>query len=319
MKYTLLFLLPLFLTSCATILNKDSKPVYFYSQKNDETIKVKDSTYNLPVQLNLPRAKEDLQVVMVTDSTDLNYTIKAQLDKKFLGLNLIGLVMAPVNYAVDLTNHRRFEYPRIVYLDPMRADGMPTRQEEYGSNKRRDKHFNRVPEAKKGNLYLFGTFIPLNYTYLDIPGVDGVRSEMGTGVGEVGFNYYYSNRSYLSLGAGLTTRMFLFPILIEGYSLAYTISLSNFYQIDALHLGYGAFWGHTENREDVDQNDRVDRKHNSHNTIGVMLAAHVEIGRNFYVGLSYKPSLYRVSAPKEWVSNHIVNLELTYKLKLRGK
>ena len=318
MKCTLLLLALLLLTSCATVLNEDSRLIYFYSSKNLEKIKVKDSIYELPVQLNLARSKEDLKVVMVTDSTDLNYTIKAHLDNKFLALNLTGLVFAPVNYAVDLTNHRRFEYPRIVYLDPMMADGMPIKEEEYFSN-RRDKYLNGKVGDKKGRLYLFGTIIPFNYTSLAIPGLVGTQKGIGTGVGELGFTYYHSKRSYLNLGAGLTTRMIFFPIVATGYSTAYTLTLSNFHQLDYLHLGYGAFWGHTRNSEDVGKNNHEMIVDNNHYTVGVMVAAHLEVAKNFYIGFSYKPSLYRVSTPKEWVSNHVFNLELTYKLKLLGK
>ncbi|WHT38676.1 hypothetical protein QNH98_17040 [Myroides sp. mNGS23_01] len=57
----------------------------------------------------------------------------------------------------------------------------------------------------------------------------------------------------------------------------------------------------------------------SHNTVGLLAAVNVEVVKNFHVGLSYKPSLYRVSAPKGHVNNHLLSLELTYKLKLRGK
>ncbi|WP_060873493.1 hypothetical protein [Myroides odoratus] len=322
MKCTLLLLALLLLTSCATVLNEDSRLIYFYSSKNLEKIKVKDSIYELPVQLNLARSKEDLKVVMVTDSTDLNYTIKAHLDNKFLALNLTGLVFAPVNYAVDLTNHRRFEYPRTVYLDPMMADGMPIIQEEQ-MLKHRNKYINYKPNTKKGDIYFYGTFTPFNYMSFDIPGVlrEQKQEALGNGGGEVGFLYYYGANSYLSIGAGGYTSFMLLPILEDFLLYAYTIKVANFHQINRLNLGYGVFWGRNQNREDISENgyNREDIKVSSHNTVGLLAAVNFEVAKNFHVGLSYKPSLYRVSAPKGHVNNHLLSLELIYKLKLRGK
>lgn len=320
MKYFALLLLVLLLTSCATVLNKDLRSVYFYSQKNVETIKVKDSIYELPVQLNLPRAKEDLKVVMMTDSTDLNYTIKSQLDNKFIALNLTGLIFAPVNYAVDLTNHRRFEYPRIVYLDPMMADGMPLIEEQMP--KRINKYMGYKPNTKKGEIYFYGTFTPYSYMSLDIPDVDDRQEGIGSGLGEIGFSYYYSNTSYLSVGAGLNTTIRILPILNDFILYAYTIKLANFHQINRLNVGYGVFWARNQRSEDVEVIGHGDKdyvKINSHNTVGLVAAANVEVLKNFHIGLSYKPSLYRVSAPKGHVNNHLLSLELTYKLRLRSK
>ncbi|WP_353116818.1 hypothetical protein [Myroides odoratus] len=324
MKCTLLLLALLLLTSCATVLNEDSRLIYFYSSKNLEKIKVKDSIYELPVQLNLARSKEDLKVVMVTDSTDLTYTIKAERDKKFLYLNLTGVLFAPVNYAVDLTNHKRFAYPKSVYLDPLSADGMLHEGVGLGREKRgKRRYFRYEPDTEKGDLFFYGTFSPINYMSFDLPDVSTRRSGTGIGLGEIGASFYYTSTDYISLGVGAYSTVAFIPVFNRNILYAYTIKVANFHQFNRLNVGYGVFFGGSKNKVETrayNYNEELDSlEEGRHTTVGLVGSVNFEVIKNFHVGVSYKPSLYRVSVPKKKVSNHLLSLELTYKLKLRGK
>lgn len=322
MKYLCLLVFLLMLTSCATVLNENHQSVYFYTSKNVEHIKLKDSVYELPVRINVPRAKEELKVVVVTDSTDLNYTIQSELSDRFRYLNLTGVFFAPVNYAVDLTNNRRFEYPKMVYLDPMKADGvLQDSSIKIADFSRNRKYSSYEPDTQKGDIYFYLTISPFSYLNVELPEANRKNEGVGTGFGEVGFSYYYTNRNYLSVGAGANTTMIIFP-LYENNVYAYTIKLANFHQFNRLNVGYGVFWGRNENKEyDYDKNEIVEDPtiESSHSTVGLVAAVHFEVARNFHVGFSYKPSLYRISSPKKSINNHLLSVELTYKLRLRNK
>ena len=324
MKYIVFLFIVMTCTSCATILNKKEHSVYFYSQKNTETIRVKDAVYELPVHVQVQRAKEDLKVVLVTDSIDLNYTIKAELNKRFLYLNLTGVLFAPANYAIDLTNHKRFAYPKRVYLDPLSADGMVNAGRGLGGEKRgKRRYFRYEPDTKKGDIFFTGTFLPFNYMSLDLPEVSERKTGGGVGFGEVGFSYYYSDRNYISVGGGAYSTIFYISLLNKTILYAYTVKVANFHQFNRLNVGYGVFFGGSRNKVEtraINYDEKVDVvEEGRHTTVGLVGSVNFEVIKNFHVGVSYKPSLFRVSAPKKKISDHLLSVELTYKLNLRRK
>ncbi|MGS4344609.1 hypothetical protein ACKUSY_03210 [Myroides odoratus] len=324
MKYWIFLGFVWMLTSCATILNKEEHSVYFYSQKNNETIRVQDSLYNLPVLVQVQRAKEDLKVAMRTDSIDLNYTIKAELDKKFLYLNATGVLFAPANYLVDLTTSKRFAYPKSIYLGPLNADGMAEEGRGLGREKRgKRRYFRYEPDTEKGDVFFYGTLSPINYMSLDLPEVSERKTGAGVGLGEVGFSYYYSNRNYLSVGVGAYSTIFLIPIFNKTILYAYTVKIANFHQFNRLNIGYGVFFGGSKNKVEtkaINYDETIDSvEEGRETTVGLVGNINFEVIKNFHVGVSYKPSIYRVSVPKMKVNNHLLNIELTYKLNLRRK
>lgn len=332
MRNALLLLLALTLTSCATVFNKKSQVVYLYSTTNKESVKVRDSIYKLPLRLEVLRAKTDLNVTLLTDSIALDYTVKSNIDPKII-YNLGGLIFAPIGFAVDLTNPKRFVYEKKIYLDPKdekRVIGERSRHRivykfpksgpRIKTNREANTYFKDTMDTKKGDIYFYGTIALMNYLSFDLPKGGGRPSGYGYGYGGLGFSYYYTDKNYVSLGIGANSSIKFLPVFNDFILGAYTVKLENFHQFNRFNIGYGVFRGSNEYMvENEDYHHNVFKLKSKQKVVGLVLSANLEVIKNLHVGLSYKSSLYEVGASKGWINNHAVSLEVMYKLRLRRK
>lgn len=113
MKYVYLIFTVLALSSCATVMNEKVQMIHFYSDTNKENLKIKDSIYSLPLDIQIPRSREDLKVDVLTDSRAVEYTVLSEQDPLFV----FGNIIFPLGYIVDLNSDKRFYYKETIYLD----------------------------------------------------------------------------------------------------------------------------------------------------------------------------------------------------------
>lgn len=115
MRY-LFLILPLFLASCATLLNKDYTFVSINGVDDLQHVVInhKDTiTQQLPV-LMVERSNKPLHLTFSNDSTTDSLLLKPHLSGTFL---LGNLLTYGVGYFVDITTMRIFNYPRKLNLD----------------------------------------------------------------------------------------------------------------------------------------------------------------------------------------------------------
>lgn len=323
MRYSLVLLLALTLTSCATVFNKKNQAIYLYSTTNKESVKVQDSVYKLPLRLEVLRSKKDMEVTLLTDSVALDYTVKSTVDGKIV-YNLGGLMFAPIGFVIDLTNPKRFVYPKQIYLDPNEddrvIDGSKKRKQKVEKMKYRvDKYFAYKPDTKKGDIYFNGTLALFNYLSFDLPKDGGKPTGFGMGYGGVGFSYYYTDKNYLSLDLTANNNIAFLPLFNDRILGSYTVKLENHHQFNRFTVGYGIFSGSNEFLvEEGDYNSVFDLE-SKQKVVGLVLSTNLELIKNLHLGFSYKPALYEVGASKGWINNHVVSLEIMYKLRLRRK
>jgi hypothetical protein len=58
-----------------------------------------------------------LLITLKTDSLDYDYIVKPSPNPTFAHLNLVGIYVSPVFYAIDLTNEKRFYYGKSIFLN----------------------------------------------------------------------------------------------------------------------------------------------------------------------------------------------------------
>ena len=113
----LLMVAGLLCTSCATILKKKTYNVKVTSDLEHAQVKVADSIYMLPAKIKLERSNKELDITLISEELNIDYKVKPSPDPVFLYVNLSGTLFAPLNYAVDFTNHKRFYYGKKIHLD----------------------------------------------------------------------------------------------------------------------------------------------------------------------------------------------------------
>ena len=309
----LLFVLTL--SSCATLLNKDKQTVYFYSDTNKEAIEVKDSIYELPLTLDVLRSKEELKVTLRKDTLVCNFTVLPELDEVFL----YGNALNAIGYIVDWNSDRRFRYKKDIYLDVNESTGLiGSADAKFYYNRRLKKRF----DSYKGDLFLYLTYAPINYLSYDLPNYSGRKDKLGTWGGDIGLVYYYADTRFFQLGVGGNSSGFFIPMEYDALLTSTSVQLKHVHDFKRFNLGYGLFVARQHYREEL-ESDLPQAKNiilrDAQTTGGIALSSHYKISNTFSIGLNYQSSVYRLSSPKAFSSNHVVSLELTQRIRLSKK
>ncbi len=321
-KYLRILLVGIFLfllSSCATILNKKTHTVLVASNVENASAKINDSIYQLPQHVEIRRSNKDLPVTLYYDSLAIHYIVKPSPSPYFLYLNLAGFYIAPINYAIDFTNKRRFNYGRSIYLnsrDSVRVVVPPIRRHwvKYLSK--------NYPGSKNNfNIVLAVPFIN-NFNFKPVGGERIIHTGfLGIGAGS---EYFYRPSKYISLKASVAADA-VAPVpapvsygsIRESLNGIYVEATDNV-KFGRLNLGYGLNYGSNiwrySNREDRD-NPIVIRKAN--NSIGVTANSFFQFSRILFVGASYRTGLLKLSDKSPLDYEHLISVDILIKLPLK--
>lgn len=315
------------LTSCSTLLSHKTYKVNVSSNAPNAKVRVYDSIYELPSKVEVERSKKELPLELITDTEILNYKIKPVLDPKFVFVNLSGFIFAPVNYAVDLTNPKRFYYRKSIFLDT--NDTLRTIVPERitkGIENGFKRYFSTKLSRQKGNLYT-QIGLPFVNGFKFKPELEGNVNIVGMMGFTVGLDYYHTDNQFLSLRLSLVED-YNNPVPITedpGDNLnmplsSAFVSLSNNHQFNRLSVGYGiAFarnmWEFVYKKEY--QFIIMENKKSAHNAIGLVVPVHFTVFNNFNVGAIYRPTFYTFGHSTKFQYEHLLSLEFSYKFKIR--
>ncbi|MDR0229951.1 MAG: hypothetical protein LBI72_12950 [Flavobacteriaceae bacterium] len=317
-RQLVLFIAIITLSSCSTILNKKTYPVYVTSNEQHAAVKIKDSIYKLPARVQVKRSKEDLEVTLLTDSLSRNYNIQAILDPKFTHLNLTGSVIAPINYAVDLTTPKRFYYGKYILLNSAETDSIIQPK-----STRLARYFSYKPETHKGDINTYLSVPFLNFFQFNFPNSSTVKEDTGMFLFGTGIEYYHKDKEFLNIGIGSYANVYESAVEDKALMFSHFIRITNNHKVNRFTLGYGLGFSHnivTQKYYLYSQfEDEVIRIRRTQNTIDLVLAAQMQVVKNIHIGLTYKPSVYRLSSPSDFAYNHVISAEITAKLRLKKK
>ena len=113
----ILQIISIYLSSCATIINRGSYNLKVTSNAPNAQVQINDSTFRLPLKLNIKRSNKDLPVTLISATLTKDFIIKASPNPEFVFGNLMWAELCPVAYLVDLTNRKRYYYGKIVSLN----------------------------------------------------------------------------------------------------------------------------------------------------------------------------------------------------------
>lgn len=317
-KKLVFFIIIITLNSCSTLLNKKTYPVYVTSNEQQATVKIKDSIYKLPARVQVQRSKQDLEVTLLTDSLSRKFNVQAILDPKFTYLNLTGTIFAPINYAVDLTTQKKFYYGKHIFLNMAQTNDTiytkPTRIVRYLSYK---------PDTHQGDINAYLSVPFLNFFHFNLPNTNTSKEDTGMFLFAAGIEYYHKNNEFINIGIGSYANIYDSAVRDKSLMFSHFLNITNNHRINRFTLGYGLGFSHnivTQKYYLYSQfEDEVIRIRRTQNTIDLVLSAQMQVVKNINIGLTYRPSVYRLSSPSDFAYNHVISAEITAKLRLKKK
>jgi len=167
--------------------------------------------------------------------------------------------------------------------------------------------------AKKGMLDICLSFPFLNTYNLN---VDSYGKQSGGGFdGLAGsLDYYYRDNQFLSLSLnGILT--YESPLFFLGtdqiqkgvYQFFYSAywGLTNNYKLGKINIGYGLslskdywIWQNIDNGETRERNSQ---------SIGLMFPINVMLGKSFYIGVIYRPTIYQISPDRHFNFENLIS------------
>lgn len=312
-KTAFLVIVILVLSSCATVLNHTTKTIYITTTTPANVIVNKDTlkTFEDKVPIWVKRQPKDLKITVFNDSVTKEVSIKPRNSFAFW-LNAYPTPLLWTGFLIDRKNPKRYTYPTRIYFDM--KDTTNT-------------YLSYDPRSKKGEIDLRISLPHINNFLLKPDNESNYKFNTGFWGLTVGLDYYHSARQFINLSATGVMDFFLpVPAAVDmaGYyeimNSTY-ISVSNNHKIKNFTLGYGlcyvkntwnlnySDWGQTEppTRQPVSK---------SNNAIGFIFPAYYMPTENFFIGVVYRPTLFRLSTENPFKYEHLISIDFGWKLKL---
>ena len=312
------------MTSCATIFNSKTQKIHVYSYQKAK-VKINDSIYELPAKIKVVRSKNDLPAVLIGDSITKNFILKPSVNPNFAIGNLAFVQFAPVGYAIDLFSAKRYYYGKNIVInfdDSITEIKTPVSQ----SVQKFKDYFTKKHETKKGQINATISFPLVNGLYFKPQGQSFKYNAGPWGVSG-GFEYYYETNKFLSVNASAVRDVIT---LAHGYYEDYNQSermtavafgFTNNYKVKRFIFGYGVSyskntWYSFNERHEKFLTSFPKDIWKSNKTLGLIANSYFQFGREFCVGIIYKPSLYRLNNSSGFQYEHVVSLDFQWKVRI---
>lgn len=323
MKNSYLLIVILFMTSCATLINKQEYPLEIRTNINNSKVQLNDTTYDLPATIKIRRSKSDLVMTLLSDTLRQKFIVKSSPNGAFLYGNLIWAEFCPIAYLIDYSNSKRFYYGKSVYLNVNNVDSIIIPK----ISKAIIDYRSKIYPTKAGQINLVLSIPYANSFYLQPP-LELTKTNTGFWGCSVGIEYYYKDNKYLNFSANRATDFFL-PVIgaidIEGeYDMMSTsyVSLTNNYKFKRFTIGYGInystnTWDHRfyGSYDDIPPLREPIRRVSK--SFGITLNGYHQVSKHFFVGAIYRPTFLRIKPELAFKYEHLISLDFAYKFKIK--
>jgi hypothetical protein len=343
MKYPLLilFLSSLLFSSCVTIFSDRCYSLKVTSDQPETQIFYKCEKLTVPAKIEVSRSESPLLLTIVKDSIQSELSIPPRLRYSFWIGNVLWLsYAAPIGWLIDLETPKRFSYGREIAVSVSDTIAYTVKYPLFPPVK-------KYPE-KKGNLNLLFSLPEINPSYLH-PLNEPAKKQVGLlGIG-AGIEYYYKNNKFLQFRAdamyigdfSLAESFYDYPYDWEDsadwktqessdHSNSYNFSLTDNWKTGHFTLGYGLnyainrwrehtdYW-HTNNWAEngyIPEIDYDEDKHQISHSLGFAFNTYYQFTKYFYVGVIYRPSVYRILPKQQFRYEHLISIDLAWKISL---
>lgn len=329
-NFSILFAICCIVSSCATLVNKDSVDLTLYSQvpaqiiykdkyNKIDTFGIDTSAYRI---IKVNRDNKSLLLQVKTDSITKASFIPRKYDELFY-TGFITFYGAVIDYICGLNNKKIYTYNSPLMID-----------KDLNIKKANIK---KLPPYNKGDLYLDFSFPAINH-FDFVPNKENRKTQLRVLGISTGLDYYYQNNRFLSINAGMT-----FPSLAY-YDQAFPyydytdksastahVYISHNNRINRFSLGYGLsmnfhYWKYEKGTVLADKETFIYKYHRSssvhyknrdHQSLGTIFTANYYFTNSFYSGIIYRPSFIRFNTDKTFEYEHLLSITLGFKIKLK--
>jgi len=305
-------LLYLLITSCSTLFHQKTVNVNIYCDADSALVCIKDSIgcYFTPATLTFQRSKKDIVLTLQKDTIVKDVVLKSNLSTGFWLGNLFcgGLL----GYAVDLTNQKRFTYPKNNYISVLDTN-------------LKSKPMKWLPPVKQ-QLSLKISIPEGNFFYIN------KRYDYGSSFGFLGFSagleYYFTAKYSLNIDAGTMMNFIIpFPAPVDydgSYDQTYAtyIDLQLGRDFGRFHtdVGIQAFRSRYYEYEEVEMHPQlyygIVRNFFQYNA-GLAFSNYLKITNGFNLGINYYPSVLTwQNGDFNFHYTHLIMFELIFKIEL---
>ena len=307
LSVTVIFLIPVFLSSCATILNGPAQNIRIAADEKIKDISVENAFF-----VDSLAGEPHGSGIYSVRRSKMPLSIHAQLDsgEKIIRIwphNSIAWWVNIENYGagmlVDRKNPKRYAYRHWNYLTL--KDTMIV--------------WRRFAPIPKGTVY--GSLSVSFVNIFNIRSPEGQSITVGPiGLG-FGIDYFYKQDRFLSFSAGAATSSFVDHIGKGFYNTGHTFfgSVRNNLIIGSFDLGYGLSVSELQWSK-ITIGDTVGRTRSVRNSgIGFSFSAHYLIGKYLRFGILYQPTLFPIDRSSSFGYQHYLSAGLTWRLPIRTK
>jgi len=222
---------------------------------------------------------------------------------------------------VDLTNQKRFYYGKSISLN---INDTLTEI----SKKNVSHHFANDFDTNAGQVNVIVSLPWVNSFHFKPMGETTQNNTGFLGIG-MGVEYFYKEKNFVGL-YGSAAINFLAPVPVpiaydgeHEFLSSLAIGLTNNHKLERFTVGYGLNYSRNTWRLWNDAYDPLvegSRKPmtKSNNSLGLIANGYYQFGKQFFVGLHYKPSLLVLHTNPKLHYEHVISLDLVWKFKIKG-
>lgn len=312
MRSLLIICVPaLLLSSCARLFNAPKQTICLRTDGPVTVVSGGDTlkTRNNQVLMHPRRKNEPLHITLVTDS--ITKTIRIPAQNSFMYWSNI-FTSCGIGMLFDRDSPKRYGYPARLYVQ---TTDTATRYQRYQALHR------------KGDLLLHLSIPYINNFELQ-PQDEPYKSNTGFWGLSAGLDWFHSDSRFWSVQASAMTDFFVpLPgaVDISGeYELMSSagITVTHNHRVKRFSLGYGLAFA--RNNWDLRYYDRFGAPppsrtpvKKSHSALGLAFPLYYKWREHFNLGLVYRPTFYQTGPGGGFLYEHVISLELAWKLKLK--
>jgi hypothetical protein len=262
------------------------------------------------VLLKLERSRKPLILTTISDSLRNHIMVESRNSIAYF-INIahnLGIGMW-----VERNNPKRYGYPFSIKIDPLDTT---------------IKVYKNYRTPKKGNLFLHVSLPHINSFYMQ-PIDENKKLNTGFWGLSLGLDYYHRNNQYFHVSASAVADLFIpvpaaidFSGEVELMNSLY-VSFSHHHKQKRLSFGYGISYGKNIwaykyfRRFDAPPPPR-ESVTKSLDAFGLIFPVYYQIGKNFHLGIVYRPTFVRMNTEQTLAYEHLISIDFAWKIRLKN-
>jgi len=300
----------LFLSSCATLLNKPYKTVIVSSNTPTKIIYQKDTLFiEDEIKLKFIRSKNPVSIYCISDTSKNEYKINSTFSSTLL-LNF--LTYGVIGFIPDAFSKKRFSYPSYVNISPKESTN----------------NFTTIRPTYTGDVY-FNVSLPLFNWIGNNNTTNTLQNTFQPGGIGLSVDYYHTNKSFFNFSLNSIYDIFyLYEFQANRKFNSVVINRLNYFGVSNNHhfnkvfVGYGLSFGESM----IDPIDSISSTypyttHFSKNIIsysaGLLFSTYCQAGKYMNLGIIYKPSFHTINNYNPISYQYYIGLDIRYRFRIK--